>query len=191
MLKSAPAIPSIMTICLALAACGDGDSPAATHDAAVEHQHGDDDLDHHGCTHIKEGPFVDVTAGATQAAAVEVKADHNAYRVALAAGQPGYARYAAATPGDHVFFLDANLAFAVEDDRGTPVAIEESLTSVAESPTSVAESPTSVAACSEVKARHTVHLPAVGTYYLRLGPSDGVARVSMVIEALAHDHAHD
>jgi hypothetical protein len=145
-------------------ACGGGNQSA---DAGTQ-QDGGDPLDLEGCEHMTEGPFVDVTAGADAATAGEVKSDHHAYRVALSAGQAGLAKYAAAAPGDHVFFLDANVAFAVQDDQGASVP--------------VAASVTDFTACPEVKVKHTVALPSVGTYYLALGPA-AAATVTVVIEA--------
>ena len=151
--------------------CGEGHDQTA--DAGTQLD-GGDDLDVEGCEHMTEGPFVDVTAGADAASAGEVRSDHHAYRVALAAGQAGYASYAADAAGDHVFFFDTDIALEVQDDQGAAVTIEESVTSIV--------------ACTEVKARHTVPLPAVGTYYLKLGPATAATTVTIVIEEAGHHH---
>jgi hypothetical protein len=147
-------------------ACGGGDNQSAD---AGSPQDGGDPLDLEGCEHMTEGPFLDVTAGSDAATAGEVKSDHHAYRVAVAAAQAGYVTYAAGAAGDHVFFLDANAAFAVQDDQGAAVA--------------VAATVTDFTACTAVNVKHTVALPSVGTYYLVLGPEAAATTVSIVIEA--------
>jgi hypothetical protein len=167
---------TITALCAALVllgpGCGDGGAENA--DAAPQADGGAEDLDAEGCEHMKEGPFVDVSAGAAAATAGEVKSDHHAYRVALTTGQAGYVKYAAAAAGDHVFFLDANVPFAVQDDQGAAVAIEESVTDFT--------------VCTEVAVKHTVELSAVGTYYLVLGPDAAATGVTIVVEAAGHHH---
>lgn len=179
---------TVWTICIALAAlalapaCSDADlEHEHAHDGGHQHdgthQHGDSgtgDVDKEGCEHLKQGPYVDLTAGVDAKGAPQVKADHKAYRVALAAGQAGYLSFAAADKGDHLLYLDRNPRLQAQDDKGQAVAIESSVTSIA--------------ACTEVKARHTVELPAAGTYYLVLGPETANSKVTLVVEPAGHKH---
>jgi len=143
-------------------------------DAGVQQDGSADHLDEEGCEHMTEGPFVEVTATAVQAQAPAIASDHHAYRVALQADQAGYVKYAASTVGDRAFFLSSNVLFAVEDDQGKPVPIEESLTSIA--------------ACDVVRAKHTVPLPSVGTYFIRLGPDEATAQVTIIVEEAGAHH---
>jgi hypothetical protein len=46
----------------------------------------------------------------------------------------------------------------------------------------------SIAACTEVKAKHTVDLASVGTYYLKLGPAASDHTVTLVLELGGHHH---
>jgi hypothetical protein len=168
----------LMTMVLSLGlvllvpACDDGGNQSA--DASPQLDGGGEDLDAEGCEHMTEGPFVDVTAGADAASAGTVKSDHHAYRVALTPGAAGFAQYAADAAGHYVFFLDANVPFEVQDDQGAVVALAESVTDFT--------------ACTEVKVKHTVALPTVGTYYLKLGPDATATQVTIVVEAEGHDH---
>jgi len=160
----------MITTALALTGCGDD------HDDHNNNSHADGgvNVNEEGCEHLKKGPFVDVTGGADIKTAGEVKEDHKAYRVTIPAGAAGYVKFAAGDKGDHVIFLDAAVLFEVLDDQGKTVKLEKSETSIKE--------------CAEVKGKHTVDLPAVGTYYFKLGPSAAHAKVSLVIEGTGHAH---
>ena len=161
-----------LAVALAVPACGDDD------ETSDNHHHVDDggiDLDEEGCEHLEGGPFVTVTAGADQASAAEVKADHHAYTITLTADQAGFVKFAADAAGDHVVFLDADVPFAVEGSGGTRLTIEESLTTIG--------------ACTTVKGKHTFELPAVGLYFFQLGPT-ATAEVKLVIEEAGHGHQH-
>ena len=72
-----------------------------------------------------------------------------------------------------MLFLDADVALELQDDQGNVLTIEKS--------------EKSVSACTDVKGKHTFELPAVGTYFLKLGPAT-VAKVAVVIEEAAHAH---
>jgi len=152
-------------------ACSDNASSKTVGRVSDCHQGGDggENLDSEGCEHLTEGPFVDVTAGADAASAVAVGADHKAYRVKLSSSQPGFLRFAAATMGDLFIYADTDAPLEVTDDQGKEV----SLTTVK-----------SIAACSEVKAKHSAELAAVGTYTFRLGP--GATQVTLVLELEGH-----
>ena len=124
---------------------------------------------------MKNGPFVDVTAGATaRKIPAQMKSDHKAYRVALSAGKAGFVRFAAADKGDHLFFFDRNTKVAFQDDNGKAVSIRKTVTSIT--------------ACAEVKVRHTVDLPMVGLYDLKLGPETTDTKVTIVMEVAKHPH---
>jgi hypothetical protein len=169
------AFPFCLAFLLAIwvQACSD-DNDGHEHDGHVEHGDGGHDLDEEGCEHLTKGPFVDVTVGADAVSAGEVKSDHKAYRASLTAGQEGFLKYAAAAAGDLVVFLDQELGFEVQDDQGKALTIESS--------------EKSVDACTEVKGKHTVELPAVGTYYLKLGPAASASQVTLVLELAGHAH---
>ena len=158
---------------LALVGCSDDDNNSQA-DSGHQHADGGTNINEEGCEHLKQGPFVDVTAGADAKSATEVKGDHKAYRVALATGAAGYVKFAAGDKGHHIIFTDAAVTFAVQDDKGATVKLEKSEASVTE--------------CTEVKGKHTVDLPAVGTYYFVLGPTTGVSKVTLVIEEEGHTH---
>jgi hypothetical protein len=155
-----------------LAACSDEDEHEHEHDGGHVHADGGHDVDEEGCEHLAQGPFKDVTAGADSASAAEIKADHSAYRVTLAAGAAGFVKYAADAKGDHVLFVDADLALEVQDDQNMALTLEESVKSVT--------------ACTVVKGKHTFELPAVGTYFFRLGPPSAAGKVTVVLEEASH-----
>jgi hypothetical protein len=162
-----------MAASLALAAGCSDDDIQDTHDGG----HGADsgqDVDKGACAHLTKGPFTDVTAGADAKSAGAVKDDHTAYRVALSAGKIGHVSFAAADKGDHLFYLDLGVKLELQDDKGKGIAPEKS--------------ESSVKACAAIKAKHTVDLPAAGTYYLKLGPEAADAKVTLVIEAAEHTH---
>lgn len=135
---------------------------------------GGEDVNAEACGHLTKGPFSTVTAGADAKSAPTIKAGHDAYRVSLSAGKVGHVGLAAADKGDHLFYLNLGVKLALQDDKGKAVAPEKS--------------EGSVKACAEVKAKHTVELPAAGTYYLKLGPEAADATVTLVIEAAGHTH---
>jgi hypothetical protein len=161
------------TLCLVLVGAGCSDDDDHHHGDGHAHKHdgGGHNLNEEGCEHLEKGPFVDVTAGADAQGAVEVKADHQAYRVALTSGQAGFIKFAAAKKGDHVLFLDTDVSLEVQDDQGKPVTIENSEKGISE--------------CVVVKAKHTVELPGVGTYFFKLGPASA-AQVTVVVEEASH-----
>lgn len=163
----------IFAAALALAGCSDDDGQQQS-DAGAQHLDGGTNPNEEGCEHLKKGPVVDVTGGADFKSAGQVKEDHKAYRVSIPAGAASYARFAAGNKGDHLFFLNAAVMFEVLDDAGKTVKLESSETSVKE--------------CAEVKGRYLVELPAVGSYYLKLGPSAAVSKVTLVIEGVGHAH---
>ena len=164
----------VLAVALALAGCSDDDTNPPAVDAGPTHKDGGTNPNAGGCEHIKTGPFVDVTGGADFKSAGAVKADHKAYRVSLPAGAASWAKFAADDKGDHVFFLGAAVMFELQDDAGKTVKPEKSDTSIKE--------------CAEVKGRYLVDLPAVGTYYLKLGPSAATSKVTLVIEEAGHGH---
>jgi hypothetical protein len=153
-------------------------------------------LDAEACEHMTEGPFIDVTAGASASAAPDVSAEHTSHRIALvahgAAGggggggsgggggggtaaspRGGYVSLAVPNAGDVVLFVDADVPLSVQDATGSDVAVEDSC-----DPSACSTD------CDLLKGRHTVEL-GVGTYALRFGPTD-IASVALVHEAHAH-----
>jgi hypothetical protein len=149
---------------LGLLACG-GEPPEASPDAE-------------SCEHLKEGPASGVTAAPSQTAedAPSVATDHRRYDITLVevpGGKGGVVKFASPEATEYRVFLSRDVPFKVSDDAG-PVAIEESVTSSTE--------------CAEIKARHTFEL-GVGTYTFEFGPT-AETEVGLVIEEVAHDHAH-
>jgi hypothetical protein len=143
-------------------------------DAGPGHAEAGASVNSEGCEHLAEGPFVEVQGVADPKLAPEVRADHQAYRVTLPVGAVGYVELAAGAAGDRAFFLDADLPLSVSDDRGAPIATESSEKTIPE--------------CAVVKAKHTIAIPAVGSYRIKLGPSATVSKLTLVIEEA--DHAH-
>ena len=158
--------------------CSDDGEPAADSGAAdTMHHQGDGGhggLDEGACEHLTKGPHKNVTAGADAASAAEIKSDHHGYKVALTSGAAGFVKFAADASGDHALFLDQDIAVEVQDDKGAALSIEESLKSIS--------------ACTEVKGKHTIELPAAGTYYFKLGPGAALTSVTLVIEEAGHSH---
>lgn len=154
-----------------LVACSDDGEPPQDAQVAADGGH---NIDLEGCEHLQQGPFTDVAAGADIGSAADIRADHHAYRLTLTPGQPGYARFDADAKGDHVLFLDLDLKLELQDDQGNALTIEESVKSVS--------------ACTIVKGKHTFELPAVGSYFFKLGPHATATKVTAVIEELAHAH---
>lgn len=157
---------------LVLAGCSDDSTQTPTPDGHHHSHDGGGDLDTEGCTHLKQGPYLDVNAGSDSKSAGQVKSDHHAYRVSLGTATVGYVKYAASAKGDHALYLDTAVTLTVEDDQGKTVALEKS--------------ESSITACTEVKGKHTVELPSVGMYYFKLTASAAGAKVTMVIEADSH-----
>ena len=169
------------TLALALAGCSDDDQqpdgggqrdsalPDTVQDPDSQQKDSGNAVDKEACAHLTKGPFVVVAAGADAKSAPAVKADHRAYRVALKANAAGFVSFAAADKGDRAFYLDRDIKLEFQDDKGKAVTVKQSVTSVQ--------------ACTEVKAKHTVDLPAAGAYYLELGPETADAKVTMIIEA--------
>lgn len=130
-------------------------------------------IDDEACEHLQGGPFTTVTASAARDGTTpQVRSDHMAYTVTLAAGAVGHVAFAAAEAADYVVFLDKPMPFQVQGAAGAMIPIEASETS----------SP----ACAEVRGRHTVALP-VGTAYFGLGPNMGMPVSLVVEEAAGHD----
>lgn len=147
-----------------LAGCGD-DEPTESPDTE-------------GCEHLQEGPASSITAAATGAGPA-VSNDHKRYDIALAdvtGGKGGSVSFAVSEATEYVFFISADVPFAVTTSSGQAVEIEES--------TKSSET------CSEIKGKHIVPLATVGTYTLTFGPTTA-SQVSLVIEeAGEHDHEH-
>lgn len=145
------------------------------HDNVSQEPDGGYKMNQMACEHIKKGPFVDLTASASARPGPQwMKSDNRAYRVALSAGKVGYVRFAAANKGDHLFFFDKNIKVAFQDDMGKAISINKTVTSVA--------------ACAEVKARHTVDIPVVSLYFLKLGPETMNTNVTVVMGMTEHPH---
>lgn len=137
----------------------DGDADAGVQDASDGGS--EDDPNEEACEHTKQGPFVPAegaapAAGTDAASALQVRADHKAYRVALSAGQQGWIRYSADAPGELVVFLSQDVGLAANNDSNPPQAIP-------------VEDKSTVDECTEVATRHTIDLDNVGTVYLLLG----------------------
>lgn len=176
--------PPRMLLALALAAllatfgCSDDADPAVDAGPAADHAvHGDggEDTDAEACTHLKGGPFVDVTPGSDLKTAGEVGSDHKAYRVALTAGSAGFVKYAVAKKGELRVYLDAAVTLSAQDDQGAAITPEKT--------------ETSITACTTVKSKVTLDLDGAGTVYLGLGPATAAAKVTMVLE-LGDHHDH-
>jgi hypothetical protein len=169
MKKSLAIIMGIGVFACFLPACGSNGENPPEFDAG-QAQDGHESLDEEGCEHLTEGPFVDISAGADAPSAAEVKTDHQAYRVALTAGQVGFVKLTASDAGDHVLFLDTHLLLELQDDQGTFLPITSSASSIT--------------ACAEVKGWHIFELPGAGTYFLKLGPGPDTeaTQVILVIE---------
>jgi hypothetical protein len=159
---------SILWLALSASACSDDDHNHDQHDGHVHQHDGGHNLDEEGCEHLEQGPFVDVNAGNDPPGAAEVKADHQAYRVTLVSGAPGFVKLAVAAGGHRVLFFDTDVALEVQDDQGNALTIEKTEKSIPE--------------CTVVKAKHTVDLPAAGTYFFKLGPDSAATTVTLVIE---------
>lgn len=158
---------SVLIIALSFG-CGDHDDHDHNHDAGHQNT-----VDEEGCTHIKNGPFVDVKAGNTATLATEIKSDHKAYRVTLL-GQTGYVEYKASEKGELLIFVDQSINITLKDDMGTEVSPEKK--------------ESSIKACVEVKNKYTFDLDTVGIYTLILS-SNSTTKVTLVLE-LDDGHNH-
>ena len=111
--------------------------------------------DEEGCAHLAGGAGIVVTATTSPIDAPHVDDDHWRYDVTLPPGEAGYVLFSVSEAADYVFFVGADVPFAVEAGTGAAVEIEESATSSD--------------ACEEIGGRHVVPL-GVGTLRVRLGP---------------------
>jgi hypothetical protein len=161
-MKKRMIVGAVAAAALGLGGCGD--------EHAHEHEH--ESVEAAACAHMQKGPWVAVAAGAEQAGAPAIAADHRRYDVALAGGS-GWVAYASEEEGEVALFLDAPASMGVFDGSGTEVAVEAA---------------GAVEACAEVAARYAVEV-GVGTYYVRL-EAPGREVVSVVVEA-GHEHEHD
>ena len=190
MRRRATLVPLLVCLALGLSAgCSDDDSSpptqdgsAAKEDAAVQNDakpHGDGghNVDEEACEHLREGPFKPVTAATDVASAPPpaIAADHNGYQVSLTGGTAGFVRYDADAAGDHILFLDTDVAVELQDDQSQVIAPEDSVTSISE--------------CTEVKRKLTFDLDEVGRYFFKLGPTTADTTVTVVIEEAAHEEA--
>lgn len=135
---------------------------------------GHDDPDAEGCEHIANGPAQTITAAENTADAPEVGTDHKRYDVGLvdmSGGKGGVVKFASSEHGSYVIYLDVDVPVTVRDARNAQYPLS---------------STSSIESCSEVKARHEVHLD-VGTYFFSFGPTDA-EKVGLVLEQGAHDH---
>ena len=130
-----------------------------------------------------DGPFVPAEgpaapAGTDAGSAVEVKADHKAYRVALSAAQQGWIRYSADELGELTVFVSQDVALDAVGDQNPQQTIP-------------IEDKSTVDACTEVAARHTLDIDMVGTVYLLLGGgATESGPVTLVVEHGGHHHDH-
>lgn len=134
---------------------------------------GDDPVegpDTEGCEHLQDGPFQQLTAGATRdSSAPMIDDDHVAYRVT----GPGFAFFAPAEAGDYHVFLGAAATLELTGPDGEVITPEETVTGSA--------------ACDEIAERLLVPL-VVGTTFFEL---TSAGEVPIVLEPAAHDHAHE
>jgi hypothetical protein len=134
-----------------------------------------------GCEHTKQGPFEPATgatpAGIDAAGAIEVKADHKAYRVALAADTAGWIKFLADEAGELLLFVSEDVPLLAKDAAGDPVDIEERA---------------DVSECTEVAKRHTIDIAGAGAFFFVLGGQGTAATtVTIVVEESGHHHHHD
>lgn len=194
-MKLAIVLASACAALVAMAGCDDHDatSPTGTTQAGTTTgsggHGGHHDVDELACEHLQDGPFVDVTATVDTTDAPDVSAEHTAFHVTLAdagaggsgggggstATRGGYLSFAPDAEAHYVFFLGADVPFAVEDSSGGSVAIHESCDPAACSD-----------ACADIRGRHVVEL-SVGTYYLSFGPTSET-EVALVREEEGHAH---
>lgn len=163
---------SMVCAALMLGACSDDHD----HD---EEAHGS--VNEEGCEHMAGGPSKAVTAALELTGTIpDATAEHTRIDVTLVDGfegkKGGYVRYEAAETGDFAFFVDSDVAVALLDDQGQPVAFEGAGAAVTE--------------CSEVALRYTAELTAGSSYRLKIGPTDA-ATARLVIEHDAGEEGHN
>lgn len=144
---------------------------ATTSPTATEQE----DPDAEGAEHLAEGPAKEVTAVAFEAtgSVPVVDNDHHRYDIALVASgsqKVGKVKFDSDAAGDHIFYLNADVALAIKDAEGQAVAIEETGGPIAS---------------TSIKQHYVAEL-GVGSYFLHFGPT-AEASLSLVIEAGAHD----
>jgi hypothetical protein len=157
----------------------DDDHDHDGHDPGTEESHS---ADEEACEHMTQGPFEDVTATAMSTGAPSAAYEHTAVRITLTPDPVdetqyvGYVTYEADDETEFVFFLSADVPFAILDASGSEVEIEES---------------EAVSTCDEVAMEHVADL-SVGSYTLLLGPTSET-QVSLVAEEASHegDAPHD
>jgi hypothetical protein len=154
-MKITHCVAAAAAVTLALAGCGDD---------PVE-----DNPDLEGCEHLQEGPFQQLTAGATRdSTAPMIDDDHVAYRIT----QPGFVFFGTGDAGDYHFFFSDDAPVEVTDPNGDVVVPEETSTGSE--------------TCDDIAVRYLMEL-AVGTNYLEL---TGTGEVTIVVEPAAHE-AHE
>lgn len=172
-MRSTPrALPLVLALAL-LTACDDH----ADHD-----DHDDHDLIAEACEHGALGPAVAITA-ATPADAPAIQS-HRHHRVDITltpdatdpAADPttytGAVAYNVTEPGDHAFFLTADIPLTFTAN-GTPLTLEAT---------------TPIDTCEAIAVQHTLELPA-GEVILTFGPT-ALAEIGVVFEAIEDTHAH-
>ncbi len=125
------------------------------------------------CEHTADGPFEDVVATGDAASAPDVTLEHTAVRIALDAAsgtEPAFVKFSADDDAEFVFFLSADIPFAMTSSVGETVTPEETV---------------AVDECSEVAVQHTFDLE-VGTWTIALGPTSE-DEVSLVFEEAGHE----
>lgn len=168
------ALALALAFALALTACDDH----ADHDD----EHDDHDLIAEACEHGALGPSVAITA-ATPADAPAIQS-HRHSRVDITlppdaadpaadpATHTGAVAYNVTEPGDHAFFLTADIPLTFTAN-GTPLTLEAT---------------TPIDTCEAIAVQHTLELPA-GEVILTFGPT-ALTEIGVVFEAIEDTHAH-
>lgn len=160
-----------LPLAMTATACGDDHD----HDHDHDHEH---EVVEHACIHATDGPFVDVTAAADDAAdRPSVAVEHTGVRVALTetGGTPayeGWVDFPADEEGHHAIFVNPDATLTVFDPNGTEVALEAL----------DAEECGTLATGFELDAE-------VGTYTFMIGADE--ATVLFVIEHAGEEHDHE
>ncbi|MCC6621013.1 MAG: hypothetical protein IT385_07145 [Deltaproteobacteria bacterium] len=143
----------------------------------VEDEHGGEGepLGAEACEHLEIGPAQAVTAGVDATSAVDTSEEHTRYDVTLVTvgEQPGgFVAMAIADAGEHVVFLDRDVALTITDAAGRPI---EAARAVGDP------------SCDRVAVAYTVDFD-VGTYTLTIAAaSPSTASVALVLVPAAHD----
>lgn len=87
-----------------------------------------------GCEHAGGGPFGAATATEDLSAAPLVELEHKSTTVTLAAIGGGYIKFEVDEAGEHVIYLDRNVAINVKDAGGRDVPIESTETLIKRCP---------------------------------------------------------